>query len=49
MYSSQKPLKSNQNPSRYYNTITNFKCHHKPKISSFKNPHIKIDLEAKIP
>jgi len=34
----------NQTLSRYYNSITNLKFQHKPKISSFKNPHIKIDL-----
>ncbi len=40
----QKSLKRNQNPSRYYyNSITNLKFQHKPKIPSFKNPHIKID------
>jgi hypothetical protein len=37
-------LKENQNPSRYHNPITNLKFQHKPKISSFKNAHIKIDL-----
>jgi hypothetical protein len=37
-------FKRDQNPSRYQNSITNFKFQHKPKISSFKNPHIKIDL-----
>jgi hypothetical protein len=41
----KNPLKENQNPSRYYNSIiTNLKFQHKPKISSFKNTHIKIDL-----
>jgi hypothetical protein len=42
----KKSSKRNQNPSRYYhNSITNLKFQHKPKkISSFKNPHIKIDL-----
>jgi len=42
-------LKRNQNPpSRYYyyyyynSIITNLKFQHKPKLSSFKNPHIKI-------
>ncbi len=35
------PLRKNQNPSKYYNSITNLKFQHKPKISSFKNPHIK--------
>jgi hypothetical protein len=48
--------KRNQNPSRYYyNSRTNLNFQHKPKLSSFKNPHLKIDrpiihyLEAKIP
>jgi hypothetical protein len=36
--------KRNQNPSRYYNSITNFKFQHEPKISSLKNPPIKIEL-----
>jgi hypothetical protein len=41
----QKSSKRNQNPSSYYNSIiTNLKFQHKPKTSSFKNPHIKIDL-----
>jgi hypothetical protein len=43
----KKSSKRNQNPSRsYYNSIitNNLKFQHKPKISSFKNPHIKIDL-----
>jgi hypothetical protein len=41
-----KSSKRNQNnPSRYHNSITNnLKFQHKPKISSFKNPHIKINL-----
>ncbi len=45
-YDLQKyPLKRNQNPSRYYNSIiTNLKFQHKPKLSCFKNPQIKIDL-----
>jgi hypothetical protein len=31
-YNLQKnPLKKNQNPSRYYNSITNLKYQHKPK------------------
>jgi hypothetical protein len=35
--SSQKKIsKRNQNPSRYYNSITNLKFQHKPK-SSYKN------------
>jgi hypothetical protein len=40
----KKPLKETKNPSRYHNSITNLKFQQKPKISSFKNPHIKIDL-----
>ncbi len=33
----------NQNPSRYYyNFVTNLKFQHKPKISSFENPQIKL-------
>jgi hypothetical protein len=39
----KKSSKRNQNPSRYHNSITNIKFQHKPKISPFKNPHIKID------
>jgi hypothetical protein len=33
----------NQNPSRYYynSIIINLNFQHKPKISCFKNPHIK--------
>jgi hypothetical protein len=42
--SSKLSSKRNQNPSRYYNSITNLKFQHKVKISSFENPHIKIDL-----
>jgi dynactin complex subunit len=42
--SPKKCSKRNQNPSKYYNSITNLKFQHKPKISSFKNPYIKIDL-----
>jgi hypothetical protein len=47
----KNPLKQSQNPSRYYNSITNLKFPTQAKISSFftKNPHIKIDLGAKIP
>jgi hypothetical protein len=38
-----KSSKRNQNPSRYYNFITNLKFQPKQKlISSFKNPHTKI-------
>ncbi len=42
----KKSSKRNQTHSIYYNSIiTNLKFQHKPKISSFKNPHIiKIDL-----
>jgi hypothetical protein len=40
----KKSSKRNQNPSRYYNSMTILKFQHKPKIPSFKNPHIKIDL-----
>ncbi len=37
----KKSSKRNQNPSRYYNSITNLKFQHKPKKSSFKNSYIK--------
>jgi hypothetical protein len=40
----QKSSKRNQNPSRYYNSVINLKFQHQVKISSFKIPHIKIDL-----
>jgi hypothetical protein len=41
----KKSSKRNQNPSRYHNSIiTNLKFENKPKSSSFRNPHIKIDL-----
>jgi hypothetical protein len=40
----KKSSQRNQNPSRYYNSPTNLKFQHKLKISSFKNPHIKVDL-----
>jgi hypothetical protein len=44
----KKSSKTNQNPSRYYDSITtNLKFQHKQKHSSFKNPHIKIDLLPK--
>ncbi len=39
----KKSSKRNQNPPRYHNSITNLKFQH-AKISSFENPHIKIDL-----
>jgi hypothetical protein len=31
IYSSKKSSKGNQNPSRYHNSMTNFKFQHKPK------------------
>jgi hypothetical protein len=42
----KKPSTRNQNPSKYHNSIiTNLKFQHKAKkLSSFKNPHIEIDL-----
>jgi len=40
----QKSSKRNQNPSRYYNSITNLKFQHKPKHHLSKNPQIKINL-----
>jgi len=40
----KKCSKRNQNPSRYYNSITNLKFQTQAEISSFKNPHIKTDL-----
>jgi hypothetical protein len=45
-YNLQKnSLKKNQNLSRYYyNSIINLKFQHKAKISSVKNPHIKLNL-----
>jgi hypothetical protein len=43
-YTLQKSSKRNQNPSRYYNSITDLKFQHKQRYPSFKNPHIKIDL-----
>ncbi len=39
----KKSSKRNQNPS------TNLKFQHKAKLSSFKNPHIKIDLLLILP
>jgi hypothetical protein len=38
----KKSSKRNQNPSRYYNSITNLKFPTQAKLSTFKNPHIKI-------
>jgi hypothetical protein len=40
----QKSSKRNQNPSRYYNSMTNLRFQHKPKYHLLKSPHIKIDL-----
>jgi hypothetical protein len=40
----KKPSKKDQNPSRYYNSITNLKFQHKPKYHLSKIPPIKIDL-----
>jgi hypothetical protein len=40
----KKSSKRNQNPSRYYNSITNLKFQHKPKYHLSNNPHIKRDL-----
>jgi hypothetical protein len=45
-FQKKNPLKErNQNSSRYYNSVTNLKCQHKPKYNLSKKPHIKkIDL-----
>ncbi len=40
----KNPLKQNQNPSRYHNSITNLKFQHKPKYHLSKISLIKIDL-----
>jgi hypothetical protein len=41
-YNLQKnSFKRNQNPSRYYNSITDLKFQHKPKLSSFKKSSYK--------
>ncbi len=40
----QKYSLKNQNPSTYYNLMTNIKFQRKPKYYLSKNPHIKIDL-----
>ncbi len=37
-----KSSKRNQNPSRYYNSCNESQVSTQTKISSFKNPHIKI-------
>jgi hypothetical protein len=44
IYSPKKSSERNHIPSRYYKSIPNLKFQHKAKISSFKHPHIKIDL-----
>jgi hypothetical protein len=36
IYSSKKSSKSNQNLSRYYNSLTNLKFQHKPKYKGSK-------------
>jgi hypothetical protein len=39
----KKSSKRNQNPSRYYyNSVTNSQVSTQAKISSFKNPHLKV-------
>jgi hypothetical protein len=44
-YSSNKiSLKETKNPSRYHDFITNLKVSTQAKISSFKNPPMKIGL-----
>jgi hypothetical protein len=40
----KRSSKRNQNPSRYDNSITNSQVSTQAKISSFKNPHMKLDL-----
>jgi hypothetical protein len=40
----KNPLKETKILQDVINSITNLKLQHKPKISSYKNPHIKIDL-----
>jgi hypothetical protein len=40
----KKSSKKHQNPSRYYNSISNLKFQHKLKYHLSKNPHIRIDL-----
>jgi hypothetical protein len=39
----------NQNLSRYHNSIPNLQFQPEHKISSFRNPHIKIDLLPRRP
>jgi len=42
-YNLQKnPLKETQNPSKYYNSLTNLKFQHKPKYHFFKKSSYKI-------
>jgi hypothetical protein len=43
----KKSSKTNQNPSRYYNSTTKSQVSTQAKTSSFKNPYIKIDLLPK--
>jgi hypothetical protein len=43
-FTMQKSTERNQNPPRYCNFVTNLQALTRAKISSFKNPHIKIDL-----
>jgi hypothetical protein len=40
----KKSSKRSQNAPRYHNSITKSQVSTQAKISSFKNPHIKIDL-----
>jgi hypothetical protein len=40
----KKSSKRNQKPSRYYNSDNKSQVSTQAEISSFKNPHIKIDL-----
>jgi len=46
IFQKKNPLQeTKKNPSRYFNSITNFKFQHKSKDhQSFKNPLIKIDV-----
>jgi len=43
-YNLQNNPLNKKKPKSFKITITNVKYEHKPKLSSFKNPHIKIDL-----
>jgi len=40
----KKSSKRNQNPSRYHKLYNHSQVSTQAKISSFKNPHIKIDI-----